>query len=216
MKLTDVFTEAVKDAEKLIQQHDSPLATGESIESRAVFLRAALVLMMAAVDKILHEAISNHFATLVRTEQLDKLVQIELSRAYQIAQAARKRTGKGGKVKRRPGHDIKAEVLAKIYRDSYLSIRRLNDVCAACDKNGIFSRYAEHRKKLGKKTRSPKWLQDRWSRINQRRNQIAHECDIKRQAKMRKAHFNAVDGPDFKRDITFVKNFGTFLAAELD
>jgi hypothetical protein len=57
---------------------------------------------MSAVDKILHEAISKHFAKLAKDESLDDLVDISLSKAYSIAQHARLRTGKGGKKKKRP------------------------------------------------------------------------------------------------------------------
>ena len=71
-------------------------------QSLAVLLRASLVLYMSAVDKILHEAISKHFAKLAKDESLDDLVDISLSKAYSIAQHARLRTGKGGKKKKRP------------------------------------------------------------------------------------------------------------------
>lgn len=186
------------------------------MDSRSVFLRAALALAMAAVDKVLHEAISKRFAYVAADGSLDKIVQIELSKAYRIAQAARVRTGKGGKVRRRPGHDIKAEVLTEIYRDSYLSARRIQEISAICGKSQIFKLYAAHLTKPGKKARSAQPLRERWSRMYTRRNQIVHECDIMRQAKPRKARFDTVDGRRFKRDIAFIKNFGQFLAVTLD
>ncbi|MGQ9662006.1 MAG: hypothetical protein ACUVWX_06675 [Kiritimatiellia bacterium] len=92
-----------------------------SADALSVLLRSALVLSLAAVDKVRHEAISRHFATLAKSGALDEMEDVKLSKAYEIAQSARRRRGKGGKIKLRPGHKIKAEVLTQVYGDSYLS-----------------------------------------------------------------------------------------------
>jgi hypothetical protein len=212
MKLPDLFTEAIKDAETLMSLVDKKKPSPND----SALLRAALVFAMAAVDKILHEAISRHFATLAKDGTLDKFAQFKVSDAYEISLAAREGSGKRGDAKRRPGHSIKAEVLRQIYAKSYLATNRLQEVCAACGKKGIFTHRAKHRKELGKIPRSPKYLQDRWSRVYQHRNRIVHECDIKQQPKMRSAHFYPVDKGDLRRDINYVKNFGTYLAQELE
>jgi hypothetical protein len=183
-----------------------------SADSHCILLRSALVLSLAAVDKILHEAISKHFVALTKNRALDDLVDLKLSKAYAIAQGARRRKGKGGKVKSRPGHKIKAEVLTQVYGDTYLSIRRLQQVAAALGKDKIFTRFS----KTLNPSEQPQVLQDRWSRIYLRRNQIAHECDIVRKAKQKKTHFHSVHPQQMKDDISFAEQFGTFLARELE
>jgi len=214
MKLTDIFDVAIGEATALysLYRSDSAKTALPSEVSPAIFLRASLVYAMAAVDKILHEAISKKFAGLSKDGSLDGLVELEVSKVYRIALAARERTGRGGRKRRRPGHDIKTEVLQKIYRDSYLATRNLEQVCGACGKNKIFTKFAASRKR----DEQPKQLQSRWSRIYYRRNQVAHECDIQRKERMRKVTFNPVDDQAIKRDIRFIKNFGRFLARELD
>src|SRR5574341_904108 len=147
-------------------------------EALAVLLRSSLVLYMAAVDKILHEALSKHFATLAKNESLDELVDISISRAYAIAQNARIRKGKGGKIKKRPGHELKAAMLSDIYKDSYLKTS--------------------------------------WSRLYIHRNRIAHECDMIRKAKPRRAAFHPVDSKSIMAEIDFIREFGHFLACQLD
>ena|ERR1017187_1616328 len=181
-------------------------------ESLSVFLRSALVQAMAAVDKVLHEAISKHFVSLARTGELDKMVEIDLSKVYQIAQAARVRTGRGGRVRSRPGHRIKAAVLEKIYTQTYLSLRSVDQVCAACGKKAIFSKLVT----AWRSQKTANHYRERWSRLYRRRNQIAHECDIVRQAQTRLVRFHRVEPAEIKRDITFVIRFGRFLARELD
>jgi hypothetical protein len=214
MKLTPIFDEAIKESKALMALYDSPAATGALSAgiSPEVFLRAALVFALAAVDKILHEAISKHFTSLARGEILDRFVKFKVSKAYEIALAARIRAGAGGARRRRPGHDIKTEVLTEIYKDSYLSNRMLQEICAACDKDKIFSKFAAV---LGG-SNTAQQLQNRWSRIYQRRNHIAHESDIQRKERMRKVSFNPVDVSKMKSDIKFIESFGRFLANNLE
>ncbi len=213
MTLTAIFNEAIKESKALAALHSSPQAVAAlpAGVTSDVFLRSALVSAMAAVDKILHEAFSKHFTSLARLGILDRFVKFKVSKAYEIALAARIRAGAGGAKRRRPGHGIKTEVLAEIYKDSYLSNRTLQDVCAACGKNGIFTQYANN---LGGNNTSEK-LKNRWGRIYQKRNNIAHESDIQRKERMRKVSFNSVDAGQFKSDIQFVEDFGHFLAANL-
>lgn len=214
MKLIPIFDEAIKESKALMALHNSAVATGALPAgiSPEVFLRASLVFALSAVDKILHEAISKHFTSLARKEILDRFVEFKVSKAYEIALAARKPAGVGGAIKRRPGHDIKTEVLTAIYKDSYLSNRMLQEICAACGRDKIFGKFAQ---KLGGRRRS-KTLQTRWSRIYHRRNQIAHESDIQQRERMRRVSFNPVDARKTKKDIQFVESFGRFLASELE
>lgn len=260
MKLRDIFTEAIKDADNLVLLYDSLLTANQrqirpewrdrffkaqlvswpkkgglwrskndkvliigndkaqlshlsfSADCLSVFLRAALVLAMAAVDKVLHEAVSKNFASLAKSGELDDLVQIKLSKVYQISQAARVRKGKGGKVKSRPGHKIKAEVLARIYSDCYLSTRKLQEICAACGEKSIFAQFAVSRQR----NERAQQLQDRWSQIYQRRNRIAHECNIVRKAKTGRIRFHELEPRQIKNDIIFTKRFGRFIARGLN
>ncbi|MGH7942261.1 MAG: hypothetical protein ACREDS_12135, partial [Limisphaerales bacterium] len=142
MTLTAIFNEAIKESKALVTLHGSNQATAAlpAGVSSDLILRSALVSAMAAVDKILHEAFSKHFTSLARLGILDRFVKFKVSKAYQIALSARQPAGAGGK---RPGHDIKTEVLSEIYKDSYLATQKLQEVCGACEQNGIFSLYAD-------------------------------------------------------------------------
>lgn len=180
-------------------------------EALAVLLRSSLVLYMAAVDKILHEALSKHFATLAKNESLDELVDISISRAYAIAQNARIRKGKGGKIKKRPGHELKAAMLSDIYKDSYLKTSNLEKVCAAVGKKQIFQLYSKaHQPQTAQQVKTS------WSRLYIHRNRIAHECDMIRKAKPRRAAFHPVDSKSIMAEIDFIREFGHFLACQLD
>ena len=194
--------------------YDTAAATGALPAgiSKEVFLRAALVFALAAIDKILHEAISKHFTSLARTEELDNLVDFKVSKAYEIALAARSRAGVGGSRRRRPGHDIKTEVLKEIYKDSYLSNRKLKEISSACGKGNVFSNFANNSAGVYKLQQ----LEKRWSQIYQRRNHIAHESDIQRKERMPRVSFNNVDAPKMKSDIQFIESFGRFLATTLE
>ncbi len=180
-------------------------------QSLAVLLRSSLVLYMAAVDKILHEALSKHFATLAKSKSLDELVDIKISRAYAIAQHARIRTGKGGKKKKRPGRQLKAVMLEDIYKDTYLKTSNLEKFCAACGKRMIFQLFSETHP-----AQTAQQAKDRWSRLYRYRNRIAHECDMLRMAKPRRANFHPVAVTEIERDMDFIKDIGCFLARALD
>jgi len=259
MKLTDIYSEAIKQSDALVMLYDSLLtknsrsmradlkkrfiaaklvqwpqraglwrSKNDSLlivgtddsrlshksfgsEALSILLKSALVFALAAVDKILHEAISIHFAALAKSGEIDDLVHIELSKAYEVARSARVRRGKGGKIVPRPGHKLKEEVLKQIYSGSYLSLRYLQKICAACGKDKIFSKYS---KRLNA-TQTAQELQKNWTRTYYRRNCIAHECDIVRKAKARNIHYHNIGVQEIKADIYFAKMFGAFLADEL-
>jgi hypothetical protein len=179
-------------------------------QALAALLRSSLVLYMAAVDKVLHEALLKRFAKLAKSEALDDLVDVKLSKAYAIAQHARIRTGKGGKKRKRPGHALKAEMLADIYKDTYLKTANLEKVCAACGKRQIFRLFSgAHPPHTAQQAR------DRWSRLYRYRNRIAHECDMLRMAKPQRANFNTVNVATMESDMDFIKDLGSFLAQQL-
>lgn len=99
-----------------------------------VLLRSAFVLAMATIDKILHEALLNHFYVLINTDSIDGLATIPLSESYKISLTARIRKGKGGQIKSRPGHKFKALFLEKAYEKTLLSTSSLEQICAKCEK----------------------------------------------------------------------------------
>jgi hypothetical protein len=182
-----------------------------SEEALAVLLRSSLLLYMGAIDKVLHEALSKHFARFASAGVLDNLVDISMSRAYAIAQHARTRTGKGGKIKKRPGHALKAEMLLDIYKNSYLATGKLEQVCAACGRNRIFTTFAEaHPSYTAAKAK------EYWSKMYLRRNYITHECDVVRKARAKRVDFHPVVVSSMKHDIAFIKQFGRFLAVKLN
>jgi hypothetical protein len=173
-----------------------------------VLLRSSLVMAMAAVDKILHEAISANFGKLLSSGDLDSLANIPLSDSYQIA--IKSRESKGG-VAVRPGHMFKEKVLVELYKRTFLSAQQVERVSSTCGKKSVFTEYS----KSIKGAQTPQQLKDRWSELYERRNAIAHECDMVRKEKTKKIHFNSIQEKAILNDIAFIKSFGAFLAVEL-
>src|SRR3989344_1158287 len=177
---------------------------------RAMLLEYALVMMLAAIDKMLHEATtSRNFAELLKSEKLDDFIKnFPVSEAYSIAMESRKRRGHGGKKKSRPAMKIKEAVSAKLYELSFLGTNHLEKICAAKGVSKIFSKYATH---MGRKSAKP--LRDQWSLICKRRNAIVHECNIKRTKKSPKIiRFDLVTSTELRKNIDFAEKFGKFLA----
>jgi hypothetical protein len=94
-----------------------------------------------------------------------------------------------------------------------LSSTKLCQVCSACGKKKIFDLYS---KDSNAKGISAKDLGIKWSQLYYRRNQIAHECDIVRQAKPQKIKQNQCKPNKIKEDIKFIMDFGEFLSKELE
>jgi hypothetical protein len=180
-------------------------------ESLEVLLRTALVMVMAAVDKILHEAISANFGTLLSNGDLDSLVNIPLSSSYQIAIKSREGRGGDGMSKARPGHMFKEKVLVELYKRTFLSSQQLERVSSACGMKSVFTEYS----RSSGQTESPQRLKQRWNDLYERRNAIAHECDMVRKKKTKKIHFQTVNEKQLVADLAFAKSFGAFLAVEL-
>lgn len=183
------------------------------VDGLSVLLKSGLILAMAAVDKILHDAICQKFASLAKNGSLNDLVHMKLSNAYEIAHSARVRRGKGGKKRPRPGHKIKEEVMRQIYTQSYLAPQHLQKICAICGKKSIFTKYVKSRPTS---RITPTTLQEKWERLYIKRNQIAHECDIIRKPKPQKVHFHEFSGKEMLDDIRFIGDFGHFLARILE
>lgn len=181
-------------------------------DSLSLLLRMALVMAMAAADRIVHEAVSKQFVSAIESGELDKLVKIPLSLSYEIAMAARTRKGKGGRKKSRPATHLKKELLEKLYWQSFLSSDSLSSVCKALSVANIFQEFGAGRVPA----LAGNGARDRWSLIYKRRNQIAHECDIIRQNKMRRVKRHIFTATELKEDTAFAREFGQFLAMTLD
>jgi hypothetical protein len=179
-------------------------------DNLVLLLRAALVFAMAAVDKILHDAITKKFVSLVKSGDLDDLIRFPISDSYNVAIQSRVRKGKGGKRKVRPSHLLKDVALDRLYRNSFLSNRQLQGICKSCGVQNVFQAFAKHAGLNGDE------VNKRWGRVYQKRNHLAHECDIVRKEKAKKVHFNSVDPQSILDDIDFVKRFGEFLALKLN
>jgi len=180
-------------------------------DALVTLLKAALVLQMAAVDKVLHDAVVKRFTKLVKNEKLDDRVRINLSDSYQVAVDSQKRSGKGGRVRKRAGALLKAEVIDGLYRKPYLSLDEVIKTCTLCGKKDIFARF----RASGRTTASKDSLTSRWEKLYAMRNHIAHECDIIRKTKARKVHFHERTAKELKEDIAFVKSVGEFISSEL-
>lgn len=181
--------------------------------ARPVLLQQALVMMLAAVDKILHQATTTKkFVQLLRSGKLDDIVKnFAVSDAYGIAMESRKRRGRGGKIQPRPANRIKEVVSVKLYELSFLGTSNLEKICAANGVNQVFTAYAKHLKR-----KSPELLKKQWSLIYRRRNTIVHECNVLRtKISPKKIRFEAINPVELKKDLDFVEDFGKFLAEKL-
>lgn len=199
----------------LIIGNNNSVLTGKlSADALGILLKMALVMAMATIDKILHEAISYNFSKLLQdgNGKLDKLVNISLSDSYAIAIQSRERKGKGGKIKSRPGHKFKELVLDELYKKSFLKTDQVELICSMCGKKSIFSEFS---KKYENGSHKPNILRKKWSKVYERRNNIAHECDIIRKQKAKIIHLNKAKHKQMINDISFIKDFGRYLAEEL-
>src|SRR3989344_3185516 len=70
-------------------------------DRRSMLLQHALVMMLASIDKLLHQAtISKNFVQLLRAGKFDNLMKnFPASETYEIAMESRVRRGYGGKTK---------------------------------------------------------------------------------------------------------------------
>ena len=196
----------------LIIGNDNSLVSQDNFRSDALvlLLRAALVFAMAAVDKILHDAVTKKFVTLVKGGHLDSVIKFPISDAYNVAIQSRVRKGKGGKRKIRPSHLLKDVALDRLYRNTFLSNRQLIDICKSCGIQNVFQAFA------AQEGVNPNDVSKHWARVYQKRNHLAHECDIVRKEKAKRVHLNTVDPQAISNDITFIKRFGEFLARGLN
>ena len=181
-------------------------------DALSVFLRAALVLAMAAVDKVLHEAVSKRFVDLVKEGKLDDVLKIELSAAYRIAMESRVRKGKGGKIRSRPGPRFKSAVLDKLYRESFLSADKVEKIAALCGRTSLFAKYGASLTPIV----PGESMKKQWKHLYSRRNSIAHECDIVRQRKAKRVRYLAAPTIELRAEIARASAFGAYLAKELD
>ena len=182
-------------------------------DRRSMLLQHALVMMLASIDKLLHQAtISKNFVQLLRAGKFDNLMKnFPASETYEIAMESRVRRGYGGKTKSRPANKIKEVISARLYELSFLGPKNLEEICAANGAKKIFAEYAKH---LRRKTSKP--LRAQWSLIYRRRNAIVHECNILRtKISPKKVRFDVVDPSELKKDIEFSEKFGRFLASKL-
>lgn len=181
-------------------------------EALNVLLRGALVFAMAAVDKLLHEAVAKKFVSLVKKRKLDDLLKLELSTSYRIAIESRVRSGKGGKVRKRPAAKLRAAVFDRLYRETFLAADKLQRIVGACGLQNVYGTYGQ--------TLTPRLREEtfrkRWMHLYTRRNAIAHECDVVRQSKARRVRFHAVTAAELRDNIATARAFGTYLARELD
>lgn len=183
-------------------------------DERLMLLQYSLVMTLAAIDKMLHQATtSKNFVELLKSGKFDNLIRnFPPSEAYGIAMDSRKRRGKGGARKVRPAVKMKEKISSKLYEMTFLGTLQLEEVCAAHGKNKIFTKYAAH---IGRKGAEP--LRKRWSSIYKKRNTLVHECNILRSKKSPKImRFEVIHPEDVKKDIDFAENFGKFLAEQLN
>lgn len=202
-------------ADKKIQMVGT--ATKKEFQEKLIFwrpmlLQQALVMMLGAIDKILHQATTtNRFAQLLKTGKLDELMKnFPVSETYNIAIESQIRRGHGGKVRRRPAHKIREVVSAKLYEQSFLKTTNLEKICAVNGAVKIFAAYATHLRK------DPELLKKQWSSIYRKRNNVVHECNIIRtKISPKKIRFENINLPELRRDIIFAREFGKFIATKL-
>lgn len=175
-------------------------------------LRSAFVLYLSAVDKILHDAVMRRFANLARGGNLDDLIRLSISESYHVAIQSRTRRGAGGRIRRRPSHFFKDFLMSKLYRISFLSSQKVEEVSSACGLPRVFTEFVIVHPRYGRAGQ----VKTKWSSIYERRNHIAHECDIIRKEAARRVDYNRFDPATILLEMEIVKVFGTFLAEHLD
>jgi len=212
-KTTNLWRSYSKDKNILIVGTCSSRLTHKSFEqdTMTLFLHSAIVAAVAAVDKILHEALSLHFVKLAKTGKLDTLAQLPPSKVYEIATRARTRKGKGGKTKSRSGDSIKEGVIEQIYKDTYLDSRHIEKICDSFGQTNVFYKSGQ----TFPEKFTAKQMKTKWGRIYHIRNIIAHECGMERKLRTKKITYISLTHKQASDAIAFCKKFGSFLATAL-
>lgn len=208
MPTKTIYTDAIVFSDGLVS-----IANGLSGDQRRHVKLSALVMSLAAIDKILHQSVLNKFTVLMREEDLDDLVKFKISDAYDIAIDARVRKGKGGKKKSRPGNKIKLKVVEEIYKDCYLAKNNLEKIAKLTGLAGknIWDEF----KRAKARPEGRDDLIKMWNHAYSLRNKVVHECMIKRQARQHATNFLIVTEIETDEYINYLKQFGEFLSENI-
>jgi len=130
-----------------------------------------------------------------------KKVSLPLSFVKRAVNLAKLRKGRGGKVRSRPMNIVKQGLQEKFHKD--LTLQRPEDIATAWSMIGITKLWSRCGKNMNEKAEEVK---GHLNRIISRRNQIAHEGDIRRVRNSRKISINPIGIDDVRSDIKWLKN----------
>lgn len=177
-----------------------------------LLLRSALVFGMAAFDRLMHEIVLKDFSGFCKREIMNDLAKLPISKSYQIAQIARRRTGKGGQRKRRPGNDFKREISEILFTKPFLGSAEIEKICKGAEIENIWKNYGKTLTPIS----SGEALKANWNKLYQRRNHIAHELDVERSLKPKSLKFKEISSSEVKSAFELIEGLGNFIISEIE
>ena len=191
----------------LILREKSPVSLNEFRQDElSEILRAAIVSSVSALDRYCHDELLARVINKMGCSDKKwpaelKKVSLPLSFVKRAVKNAKLRKGKGGRVRTRPMHIVKQGLQEKFHKD--LTLQRPEDIATAWSMVGIKSLWSRCGKNMNERADEVK---DHLNRIIKRRNEIAHEGDIRRVRNSGKIIVNPIDIDGVQSDIKWLRN----------
>lgn len=168
-------------------------------------LRAAIVVSVSALDRYCHEVLLSRVIEKIAGSEKNwpaelKRVSLPLTFVKHAVKNAKLRRGIGGRVRTRPMHIVKQGLQEKFHKN--LTLQRPEDIASAWRIVGIKSLWSRCGKNMSEKAEE---IKDHLNRIIKRRNEIAHEGDIRRVRNSGKIVVNPIDIDGIRRDIIWLR-----------
>lgn len=164
-------------------------------------LRMALVMTVAAIDSYMHGIVMRRIAEVRRRSDLPKALarlEIPFSEFAGLADASINAQRVGQRT--RPWVQVKASLQRRLLKETFQSYDQIAMAFAIAGVERAWSKVASE---LGDKAEN---IKNKLGILVLRRNQIAHEGDLRRASRPRKLRFNKIGQKKLRSDISWVES----------
>jgi hypothetical protein len=161
--------------------------------------RMALVMAVAAVDSYMHGIVIRRIGHVRRRGDLPKALarlEIPFSEFAELADASIE--AQRAKQRTRPWVQVKGSLQRRLLKDTFQSYEQ---VATAFSIAGVEKAWSKIASKLGQPTEK---IRERLNSLVYRRNQIAHEGDMKRASRPQRMRFNDTAHAQVEQDVDWV------------
>lgn len=186
----------VKRARRFLELADNALPVARAKND---LRRMALVMAVAAVDSYMHGIVLRRIGHVRRRGDLPKplaRLEIPFSEFAELADASIE--GQRTKQRTRPWVHVKASLQRRLLKDTFQSYEQVATAFSIAGVDKAWSRIASALGQPAEKTR------ERLNSLVHRRNQIAHEGDMKRASRPQRLRFNDITHAEVEQDVDWV------------